>query len=316
MTVLPALQAELASATNQLLATAASLSDADIAAPSLLPGWTRGHVLSHVARNADSHLNLLTWARTGVRTPQYPSLEARTAEIEATAARPAARHLADLEERSARLAAAIRDLPARAWSAQVEPMRPPPHPAWYILVRRLREIGFHHVDLAAGYGPEDWPDSFVRRELHDCLATWPRDHSTVSEIIFLAERPTHATGHRAAKPAAHPAEHSPGATIHRPAATDRPTTNASAPAAESQAESVTEILARWRDLGTGPAVQGTMRDMLAWLTGRSGGEGVSLLPVGQSFIPGPGGASLPEPPPWLTMPAPADLPTTPSEDYP
>ncbi|WP_433429733.1 maleylpyruvate isomerase N-terminal domain-containing protein [Nonomuraea sp. CA-141351] len=82
MTVLSALQAELVSATNQLLATAASLSDADIAAPSLLPGWTRGHVLAHVAQNADSHINLLTWAKTGARLPQYASYEARAAAIE------------------------------------------------------------------------------------------------------------------------------------------------------------------------------------------------------------------------------------------
>ncbi|HEX4812154.1 MAG TPA: maleylpyruvate isomerase family mycothiol-dependent enzyme [Nonomuraea sp.] len=268
MSVLPALQAELASATNQLLATAASLTDADLAAPSRLPGWTRGHVLAHVARNADSHLNLLTWARTGVRTPQYASLQDRTAGIESAAGQPAARHLADLEEGAARLAAAVRDLPREAWSAPVEGMRPPPHPAWYVLVRRLREIGFHHVDLDAGYGPADWTETFVRRELHDCLATWPGERGTVSEIRLLDDG--------------------------RTAPHER----------------------RWSGLGDGPAVQGTPRDMLAWLTGRSDGEGVSLVPVGQPFMPGPGGKRLPEPPPWLTMPAPADLPATPPEDYP
>jgi maleylpyruvate isomerase len=35
------------------------------AAPSALPGWSRAHVLTHVARNADAMINLLTWARTG-----------------------------------------------------------------------------------------------------------------------------------------------------------------------------------------------------------------------------------------------------------
>ena len=33
-------------------------------APSALPGWTRAHVLTHLARNADAMVNLLTWART------------------------------------------------------------------------------------------------------------------------------------------------------------------------------------------------------------------------------------------------------------
>jgi maleylpyruvate isomerase len=273
MTVLAALRAELASATNQLLATAASLSDADVRAPSLLPGWTRGHVLAHLAANADSYISLLTWARTGVRTPQYSSYESRAAAIEAHAAQPAALHLAQLEDGAARFAAAVRDLPDRAWSARVEGMRPPPHPAWYVLVRRLREVGFHHVDLSAGYGPDDWPDPFVRRELHDCHTTWPHDHGTVGEIVLLSPSPHRCPG----KP---------------------------------------EVVARWRGLGDGPVVAGAPRDMLAWLTGRSSGEGVSLLPVGQSFLPGPGGADLPPPPPWLTMPAPADLPATPPKDYP
>ncbi|MFG1879257.1 maleylpyruvate isomerase N-terminal domain-containing protein [Sphaerisporangium sp. NPDC049003] len=49
--------------------------------PSLLAGWARGHVLTHVARNADGHINFLTWARTGVYTPQYPTPCAREAEI-------------------------------------------------------------------------------------------------------------------------------------------------------------------------------------------------------------------------------------------
>ena len=48
-----------------------------MAGPSLLPGWSRGHVLTHLARNADGAVNLLTWARTGVETPQYVSQEQR-----------------------------------------------------------------------------------------------------------------------------------------------------------------------------------------------------------------------------------------------
>ncbi|WP_055500907.1 maleylpyruvate isomerase family mycothiol-dependent enzyme [Nonomuraea pusilla] len=266
MSVLTVLQAELASATNQLLATAASLSDADVAAPSLLPGWTRGHVLAHVARNADSHLNLLTWARTGVRTPQYPTFAARSAEIEALSGRPAAEHLADLEDSASRLAAAFHHLPEDAWSATVEGMGPPPHPAWYLLVRRLREVGLHHVDLAAGYGPSDWTEPFVLRELHDCVACWRPAASQVGEVRLLG----------------------PGGRVTR----------------------------TWTGLGAGPAVQGEPADLLAWLTGRSGGEGISVVPLGQSEARGGEGAGLPVPPPWPALPAPADLPATPPEDYP
>ncbi|MCA2177180.1 maleylpyruvate isomerase family mycothiol-dependent enzyme [Nonomuraea glycinis] len=98
MTVLQRLLAEMAAANDRLLATAASLSDADVLAPSRLPGWSRGHVLVHVARNADSHLNLLTWARTGIVTPQYPSMAVRERQIESRAALPAAELIADIED--------------------------------------------------------------------------------------------------------------------------------------------------------------------------------------------------------------------------
>lgn len=251
MSVLPSLQAELGASTNRLLATAAALSDTS--KPSLLPGWSCGHVLAHLARNTDSMLNLLAWARTGVVTPQYSSAEAREAEIQAQAGRSVAEHLADLQDGAARLAGAVRDLPEEAWRATVSGMRPPPHPAWYILVRRLREVEIHHVDLDAGYGPADWPALFVRRELHDCLASWSRAESTVSEIRFTAGQV-------------------------------------------------------WTGLGEGPVVDGSPAPVLAWLIGRSPGEGIRVVSEGQ--------LAPPAAPPWLTMPAPADLPATPPEDYP
>ncbi|GAA5067954.1 maleylpyruvate isomerase [Thermocatellispora tengchongensis] len=204
--VLDALTAELAAATNRLLATVAGLADSDVTAPSRLPGWTRGHVLAHIARNADSHLNLLTWARTGVETPQYPDHEARAAAIEAGARRPAAEQLADLEESAARFAAAVRGMPAYAWRARVRGLGPPEHPAWYVLVRRVREVEVHHVDLDAGYDWTDWPEPFVRRELHDALACWPQAHDTsIGEI--------HAGGRRWTGLGAGPAVHGAPAEV-------------------------------------------------------------------------------------------------------
>ena len=59
----------------------------DLREPSRLPGWTRGHVVTHVARNAEGLCRLLRWARTGIETPMYPSIQARDAAIEAGAGR-------------------------------------------------------------------------------------------------------------------------------------------------------------------------------------------------------------------------------------
>jgi maleylpyruvate isomerase len=158
-----ALAGDVQRATDRLLATARGLDDAAIAGPSLLPGWSRGHVLAHVARNADGAVNLLNWARTGVRTPQYESLDSRAADIDADAARSAAEHLRDLLDSGERFAAAVRDMPAAAWTAVVEWTSGTKSPAARVMWSRLREVEIHHVDLGAGYGPADWPEAFTLR---------------------------------------------------------------------------------------------------------------------------------------------------------
>ncbi|MEV0587679.1 maleylpyruvate isomerase family mycothiol-dependent enzyme [Nonomuraea sp. NPDC050310] len=262
MTLIDDFAAELATATGRLLDTAARLTDADLAAASPLPGWTRGHVVTHLSRNADSLVRLLTWARTGVRTPQYPSVAARNADIEAGAVRQAERQLPDLRDSAARLAGEIAALPAEAWS---RPVAEPSHPAWYVVVRRLREAYVHHVDLDFGYGPADWPEVFLTRELHDIRAVWPVAESTISGVRFL---------------------------------------DGAAPAA-------------WTGLGEGPVVQGRRHAILAWLIGRSGGEGVTVVAEqgpGET-VPAEGPGEPPAAPPWPNT-SPAGLPAVPPRHYP
>lgn len=174
---------EVDRATDRLLDTVGRLPDADVSGPSLLPGWTRGHVLVHLARNADGLTRLLDWARTGVPTPQYAGREARHAEIEAGAGRPAADHLADLRETVARFAAAAEAMPPGAWATVLQTN--PPQPAAAVVWRRLREVEVHHVDLAAGYGTTDWPDGFSHRLLHEVVAGL-RDRSDVPTLTLHA----------------------------------------------------------------------------------------------------------------------------------
>ena len=105
---------------ERLFATALGrLTDEELDAPSLLPGWDRRHVVAHVARNADARGNLLTWAGTGTETPMYPSREAREAGIAETAALDAARLRTELVAATARFVDGVRGLPGEAWSAQV-----------------------------------------------------------------------------------------------------------------------------------------------------------------------------------------------------
>jgi maleylpyruvate isomerase len=164
------LQSRIADATGRLLATAAGLTDRQAREPSPLPGWSRGHVLTHLARNADGLRNLLIWARTGVVTPQYPSQQARDGAIEAGAGRPAAELLADLRDSAAAFRAEVACMPGHGWQVTVNGIRGGGHPAWYTLWRRLSEVEIHHVDLAAGYQAADWPGWFVAERLESVAA--------------------------------------------------------------------------------------------------------------------------------------------------
>lgn len=167
----------------RVAATAAALSDEQMREPSLLPGWTRGHVLTHIARNADGLGNLLTWARTGTETPQYASREARDEEIEAGAGRPAAELVEDVVSSSAAFVALARELPAQAWTAEVRGMRGPAHPAWFTLQRRLTEVEIHHVDIAGAYTAADWPDWFLATMTYEVIGQMSAKPEAPSAVL-------------------------------------------------------------------------------------------------------------------------------------
>lgn len=152
----------VADATARLLADVDGLSEADAREPSGLPGWSRGHLLTHIARSADAMRNLLGWARTGIPAPAYPSRDARAADIEAGAGRPIADLRADVAEAAQRWAQDAAGMPADAWN-RLMPLRAAdaPLPAAGIVLARLEEVEVHHVDLRAGYGFGDIPDASV-----------------------------------------------------------------------------------------------------------------------------------------------------------
>jgi maleylpyruvate isomerase len=157
--------AAVSSAERRLSVTAADLDDLGTA--SLCAGWTRGHVLAHVALNAHSLVNLMEWARTGEKTPQYPSWEERDSDIERCSKRSRDEHLTALAEASAAFAAAAGRVPPDRWSFEVHGIAGEPQPVARFLFGRLREVEIHHVDLAAGYGAKDWDEAFVRAVLEE-----------------------------------------------------------------------------------------------------------------------------------------------------
>jgi maleylpyruvate isomerase len=170
-------------ATDRLLETVSKLSDEQLREPSLLPDWTKAHVLTHIARNADGFTNLLTWAQTGVETPMYASAEARAADIEAGASRSGEAIQADVSFTAKSMSDKARELPDEAWLAEVRSIRGPAEPAWSWLSRRLFEIEVHHADLGAGYRPADWPDWFVSEELYRVCARLAANPQTPAAVL-------------------------------------------------------------------------------------------------------------------------------------
>jgi maleylpyruvate isomerase len=158
-------------ATQRLLGTVRIITEPDLRQPSLLPGWTRARVLAHLARGADAMRNLLIGARSGQDRPAY----ARDADIERGAAQEAKDLAADVADSAMALRTIARQLPDQAWAYSVRVPGLAPFPAAQLLPRRLVEVELHHCDLAAGYGPADWPDSFASLELEEPMATWRRD---------------------------------------------------------------------------------------------------------------------------------------------
>jgi maleylpyruvate isomerase len=177
---------------GRLLTTIATITDEQASAPSRLPGWTIGHVVSHLARNADGHTRRLEGALRGEDVPRYPGgPPQRESDITAGAARPPGELLEDTRIAQLRL--------ELAWDESASANWPHPEfrgddrwPATASPVRRLREVEMHHVDLGLGYQPSDWPAAYVAWELPLLLASVPervlRPEDSTALIAWLAGR--------------------------------------------------------------------------------------------------------------------------------
>ena len=160
---------ELDTATQRLIDEARLMTGADLRAPSLLPGWSRAHVLAHLARDADAMRNLLIGARAGQDRPAYASPQARSADIGTWAAAGAAELVDGLASSAMALRTLARQLPEAAWRYQVQLLDSPRFPASQLLTRRLAEVELHHCDLGIGYSHHHWSAMFATMELGEPL---------------------------------------------------------------------------------------------------------------------------------------------------
>ncbi len=141
-----------------------ALDPVDPTTPSRLPDWTIGHVLTHIARNADSVLSMLAGH------PQYPlGREGRNADIAAGADRPWDALVDDVEHTAAAVDAAVSH--HTGWTGTVETITGS-RPTSMVPFLRLREVLVHRIDLGLGFEFADLPRRYLRVELRLMEMLW------------------------------------------------------------------------------------------------------------------------------------------------
>ncbi len=149
-------------ADHSLVRTVDGLPDASYAEPSLLPDWSRGHVVAHLALNAEGLSRVLTGAHTGQPATMYDSPEARDADIDELAAAPAADVRNRLLAATTSFEQAIGAMREKDWDVRFE--RTPGGESFAVTnvpLMRVREVEIHHADLGAAYSPSDWSADFA-----------------------------------------------------------------------------------------------------------------------------------------------------------
>jgi maleylpyruvate isomerase len=157
--------------TELLVRAVDALPDDAFWAPSALPGWSRAHVVAHLARNAEALTRLATWARTGIETPMYASSEQRTAEIESSAQASADKLRSELVSTAGDFDAALAALDDETWQAQVRSALGRAIPGTEVPWMRVREVWLHAVDLDAGITVADLPPAVIDALLDEVTVT-------------------------------------------------------------------------------------------------------------------------------------------------
>ena len=164
------------------------LSDGDLSGPSLLPDWTRAHVVGHLARNAEALGRLASWARTGVPTPMYSDPSQRAADIEASSVLPTDVLRREIATTAADLDAGLAALDAAGWRAEVRSALGRAIGAEEIPWLRTREVWLHAVDLDAGVTTADIPAEVVDALLDDIVGMMSARPDCPARLLVAPDR--------------------------------------------------------------------------------------------------------------------------------
>ena len=158
---------------QRLLQTLDSLTDDQCREPSALPGWTRGHVLSHLARNAESHVHVLQCAARGEVGEQYVGgAKARKEGIETHALDSAESLVASVRKSIYALEGQWAATNSEGWQGHGVNSAGATIAMSDIVFLRWREVEVHHADLALAFTFANWNSTYVRYELDRQVMMW------------------------------------------------------------------------------------------------------------------------------------------------
>jgi maleylpyruvate isomerase len=164
-----------------LLAALASLTDDEFRAPSLLPRYSRAHVVTHLANKARAHVWVFGGPPVGETRRLHPDGYDADRAADAGASRSATELRGDLTQSLAQLEAAWASLDEALWVREAI-MTAGSRTMTEIVRHHLRNVEVHHVDLDIGYRPADWPAHFVEGELPKRLRSLP-DRADHAELL-------------------------------------------------------------------------------------------------------------------------------------
>jgi maleylpyruvate isomerase len=182
---------EVRAIADRLLAMTADLDEAAARGDSVLPGWSRGHVITHIANFSEAMTRQVEEALQGRLVDVYDGgRPARDAAIEAGADRPAAELKAQLGTAVNALLASWDKVGPTDWPL---PIRHRDSNLSAGLQATWRELTIHTADLDLGFTPADWSDDFC---LHLLDFLRPR---TPDDTHLILKSPTitwdNGTGH-------------------------------------------------------------------------------------------------------------------------
>jgi len=174
--------------TERFLDAVDVMADDSLEEPSRLPDWSCGHVVGHVARNAEALVRLATWARTGVELPMYESREQRNAEIESTATMAPASLRRLLVDTASELDSALEALDTVSWKTTVRSALGRTIPAAEIPWMRIREVWLHAIDIGANVDFSEFPAGVVDLLLDDTVGSLSASKGCPSLVLAPDDR--------------------------------------------------------------------------------------------------------------------------------